>query len=77
MIYTINVVNTPEDLRIKPGLNINPPPEDGRCERCGKHISEVKPYKNGVLLVKNFREVCDSGCISASWECSECISEDD
>ena len=25
---------------------INPPPEDGRCELCGRHISELKPFRD-------------------------------
>lgn len=46
----------------KPLMVINPPPEDGRCECCGKHISELNPFDDpryqhltGKYLVRNFR----------------------
>jgi len=65
----------------KPKILINPPPGNGRCECCGKHVTELKPFGkagdpllgdfNGALLVKTFRE--NSGCIGPSWECRECI----
>lgn len=56
------------DLKPRPGVdNINPPPEDGRCDCCGRHISELKPFGkagdplvgdfDGALLVKTFRPV--------------------
>ena len=55
-----------ENLKTMPGLiQINPPPEDGKCECCGKHMSELKPFGkagdplvgdfDGALLVKKFR----------------------
>jgi hypothetical protein len=46
------------DLKSKPGLmNINPPPKDGKCECCGKHMSELKPFgKAGDPLVGDFDE---------------------
>ena len=54
-----------EDLRLLPGFNLNPPPEDGRCMCCGKHLRELKPFGksedqssqdlSGALLVKTFR----------------------
>ena len=41
---------------------INPPPEDKRCQCCGRHISELEPFNdpeypecNGHYLVRNFR----------------------
>jgi rubredoxin len=44
---------------------INPPPEDHRCEVCGRHVSELKPFGGagdplvgdftGAFLVKKFR----------------------
>jgi hypothetical protein len=54
------------DLKPIPGkLNINPPPSDGKCMCCGKHISKLKPFGKagdplvgdfeGALLVKTFR----------------------
>ncbi len=55
-------VNGEEDLKSRPGMNINPPPAEGTCDCCGKHISELKPYDNpeypkfiGAYLVKTFR----------------------
>ena len=60
---------------------INPPPSDSRCECCGKHVSELKPFGgpgdplvgdfNGALLVKTFRD--NGGCVGASWECRDCF----
>ena len=36
-------------------LAINPPPIDRKCQRCGKHTSELKPFgKEGDPLVGNF-----------------------
>lgn len=56
-------VYKPEDLK---RTGINPPPRDGKCDCCGKHISELKPYGkagyplvgdfDGVLLLKRFRQ---------------------
>jgi len=51
---------------IKPEqIIINGPPRDDRCQCCGKHISELKPYGgpgdplrgdfSGATLVKNYR----------------------
>ena len=64
-IFNLGSVNREEDLKPKPGININPPPDDGRCECCGKHISQLKPFgKNndadhsnydGAYLLKTFR----------------------
>jgi hypothetical protein len=44
---------------------INPPPSDRRCQGCGKHTSELKPFGGagdplvgdftGALLLKTFR----------------------
>ena len=44
---------------------INPPPRNRKCERCDKHISELKPFGGkgdplvgdftGVFLIKRFR----------------------
>lgn len=55
-------VSTEEDLKLS---EINPPPHDGRCNCCGRHLSELKPFGkagdplpgdfDGALLVKTFR----------------------
>jgi hypothetical protein len=62
-------ISSEEDLKIKGRININPPPENGRCECCGKHIRELKPFVDtkhpifgnikGAILVKNFRITTD------------------
>jgi hypothetical protein len=59
-------ISRKQDLVLGLGTNLNPPPEDGRCECCGRHMSELKPFGKsgdplvgdfeGALLVKNFRE---------------------
>lgn len=54
------------DLKPRPGvININPPPQGGRCDCCGKHIRELKPFGGPgdpldddfteSLLVKTYR----------------------
>jgi hypothetical protein len=53
-----------------PTFSINPPPQDRRCECCGRHISELKPFGkagnplvgdfDGAMLVKTFRTMCPS-----------------
>jgi len=64
-INDIHAVYEEKDLKLTPGLNLNPPPSDGRCQCCGRHISELKPFGDielsrsystkDALLVKNFR----------------------
>jgi hypothetical protein len=50
-----NIVETAGDLEPKPGITLNPPPTDGRCHCCGRHISELEPFgKAGDPLVGNF-----------------------
>lgn len=65
-IIIFNAISKEEDLRLT-GYRaiINPPPGDGRCHVCGKHISELTPFGgpgdplvddfSGELLVKTFR----------------------
>jgi hypothetical protein len=63
-------------------ITINPPPSDHCCERCGKHISKLKPFGGagdplvgdfkGALLLKTYREEFP-GTVGASWECRDCI----
>jgi hypothetical protein len=59
-------IDSTNDLELREGLiNINPPPSDGRCECCGKHLSELRPFGkagdpysrdcDGALLVKRWR----------------------
>jgi hypothetical protein len=64
-IISIRSVESEEDLKLRPGININPPPQDGRCMCCNRHISELKPFGkagdplvgdfDGAFLVKTFR----------------------
>jgi hypothetical protein len=52
---------------MKNTISINPPPSDRRCEKCGKHVSELKPFGGpgdplvgdftGTLLLKNYRSM--------------------
>ena len=54
-IGTFDRIENEDDLQPKPGININPPPSDGRCDCCGRHISELKPFGGpGDPLVGNF-----------------------
>ena len=63
---SLGSIDSEADLKPIPDrINIHPPPLDGRCDCCGKHISELKPFGkegdplvgdfNGELLVKRFR----------------------
>lgn len=61
---SLGAVSKQEDLQ---QTGINPPPSDGRCEVCRRHISELKPFGgpgdplvgdfNGELLVKIWRHM--------------------
>jgi len=58
-------VDGDEDLKLRPGINLNAPPSDGRCDGCEKQLNQLKPFGkagdplvgdfNGALLVKRFR----------------------
>lgn len=64
-IVSLGTVECEEDLKPQPGVNLNPPPKDGRCDCCGRHISELTPFGgpgdplvgdfSGALLIKKFR----------------------
>ena len=64
-ICCIDRVDGEDDLKLRPGTNLNPPPSDGRCHCCEKHISQLKPFGkagdplvgdfDGAYLVKKFR----------------------
>jgi len=53
------------DLKLSRRFPINPPPQDGCCRVCGRHMSELKPFGGpgdplvgdftGELLVKKWR----------------------
>ena len=64
---SLGAVSKEEDLNLRPthGLSINPPPADGRCQVCGRHMSELKPFGgpgdplvgdfSGELLLRTYR----------------------
>jgi hypothetical protein len=64
-IVSFDSISSEEDLNLKPRININPPPGFRRCDSCGRHISELKPFGKagyplvgdfeGALLIKKFR----------------------
>jgi len=66
---------------------LNPPPDDNRCECCGRHIRELKPFGgpgdplvgdfNGAFLVKHFRDLCGVGQADTCWDCRDCFILDD
>lgn len=81
-------VQSEEDLKPRSKICINPPPSDGQCECCGKHISQLKPFGkagdpcagdfDGAYLVKGWRwDDPSCNCVGASWECRDCILLDD
>ena len=61
------IISVEENLKLSRRFPINPPPEDGRCAVCGRHMSELKPFGgpsdplvgnfSGELLVKGWRPV--------------------
>jgi hypothetical protein len=75
-------------LKLKPGKNINPPPPDGRCDCCGRHISELKPFGGpgdplvgdftGAFLVKGYRSLgsYDEEAEKAFEEAERCYKAD-
>jgi len=63
---SLGSINGEEDLTPREGvININPPPADGKCNCCKRHLNELKPFGkagdplvgdfNGALLVKKYR----------------------
>ena len=66
-IVSFDSISSEEDLYLKPRININPPPADGRCNCCGRHVSELEPFGKagdpfvgdfeGALLIKKFRRL--------------------
>jgi hypothetical protein len=68
---SLSSIDSEQDLVPRVGvINLNPPPKDGRCECCGRHISELKPFGRarhpifgdveGALLVKQWRKLLPS-----------------
>jgi hypothetical protein len=70
-----------EEEKPKLTISINPPPQDGRCEVCGKHASEVKPFGGpgdplvgdftGARLLKNFRNIFPVSMEKVSDKCGQ------
>jgi len=64
-IVSFDSISSEDDLKLRPRININPPPSDGRCDCCGRHMGELKPFGKagdplvgdfeGALLIKKFR----------------------
>ena len=64
-ILNLGAISKEEDLNPKGRIIINGPPSDGRCDVCGRHMSELKPFGgpgdplpgdfSDELLVKRFR----------------------
>lgn len=65
-IYSMSKINGEKDLKPKPRMiSLNPPPKDGNCQCCGRHISELKPFDgagdfflddfDGAYLAKKIR----------------------
>ena len=66
----------------KSRISINPPPQDGKCMICGRHVNELKAFGgpgdpclgdfSGAKLIKMWREDYP-GYTKSSWECRDCI----
>src|SRR5215510_4892708 len=68
-VFSVGSISAEEDLHgaPRPGVSINPPPQDGRCEGCQRHMSELPPFGNaedpfvedldGEVLVKTWRRM--------------------
>jgi hypothetical protein len=66
--FSLASIDNEQDLLRRAGVvNLNRPPKDGRCECCGRHISELKPFGKarhpifgdveGALLIKRWRKL--------------------
>ena len=38
-VISLRSISNEKDLKIKARFNINPPPEDGRCDCCARHLN--------------------------------------
>lgn len=64
-------------------ISINPPPQNGKCECCGEHLSGLKPFGkagdplvgdfDGALLVKIFRSMAPK---QEMFDISDCMGKD-
>ena len=65
--YSLLSVSNEADLRPRPGVSVNPPPPDGRCQGCRRHVQELPPFGKadapfrgdfeGEVLLKTFRSM--------------------
>ena len=64
-VISLGALSKVEELNPFGRIHILPPPADGRCQVCGRHIRELEPFGgpgdplvgdfNGELLVKKWR----------------------
>jgi hypothetical protein len=85
---SLGSIATEQDLQLGNGFYINPPPQDGRCYCCGRHISELEPFEkdeddfvfdlDGEYLVKAWRPAgpYDEGAEQAVREAEQRFSEE-
>ena len=68
-IISLGSISSEQDLQLGNGFYINPPPQDGTCTCCGRHISELKPFgKAGDPLIGDFDgDGYDSFVIRSTW----------
>jgi hypothetical protein len=86
-IVSFDSISSEEDLNLKPRININPPPADGKCDCCGRHISELEPFGKagdplvgdfeGALLIKKWRPAgpYDEEAEKALFQADKCLSD--
>lgn len=87
-IISLGSIGSEQDLVPEGGIYINPPPETGCCQCCGRHISELKPFGKagdpligdfeGASLVKKWRPMgpYDEEAEEAMNEAQKCYQKD-
>jgi len=56
-VVSLEAKSKEDDLKKECRFSINPPPGEGMCEVCGRHLSELKPFGGpGDPLVGDFTE---------------------
>ena len=43
-VVSLGSISSEKELKIKARININSPPEDGRCDFCGRRINESSDF---------------------------------
>jgi hypothetical protein len=86
-MISLGSIESEQDLPPGEGVYINPPPQNGRCYCCGRHISELTPFEeaeepllgdfDGAYLVKTWRRAgpYDGEAESAAEEAIQSFSE--